>query len=1279
MASSIDPRTQALIDSARTTVKQRASAPKVTAPTTVSGTDDSGVDERTLAFINASKSGTLAAPTTSGGGYRPSDPSVSEAVGKVRDAKAKAIQAGVDPGKADEISKGGFKEGALKAVGKVINFDIIPGKGKFKPIEATVIKPLEAIDLPRRVIISGLNEAVDLLPGGEKASWGDFVNQSFDPTYGFGTAFANPTGNKWADRLIGFAGDVLLDPVTYLTLGGGTIAKTAAAKGAQLAAREAGSAAAVRGAKILADEAARTAALGAKKLAKESLDQAVKQGDDLAIAAAKESVKRADEALKQATSKVTAATGRRQYRRTGRETLAEQVRQVRQEALREASDDTLDATSRAAAQAVASTLTDDVIGEIATKGYNAIRGEVADVLGVQSGLRLNLPGARKFVIPGTQKVTDAIGTRLVNTRLNLVNSEFGSKVLDKITPMGRAGLFGDPDILMMRTALSKGTAKGATAVDYVAMLAADGRYRRGINAANAAAGAKVATLIGKGKEELNSIVPFLDTPESQWAARGLTPTPEQLQLISEVRRVTDDFYNEANVLARSVGGADLPYSAQYFPHAQSEEAIRWVERNSAKADNVAEGLGIDRTFMQQNFVERTLQPGKIWFGKELTQADIDGGVRRLNQIAKDSGQINFNFFTEDFAEAMGRYAQKHARYVSYMDTIKSLQDPVVGALETTRPTAQQTFGPAGVRAVEQNLDALKGTLATAFTPSKLVKWSPEQFTRLRTALDDLSKRLDADTLVGQEFNDAILTTDEIITSINREIQRGNLLPETGALLANEAEAYAMALRNQLDNVSGKFKVVEPKRWKSIVRVVEDGYRVLNPERIPDIAVREEVADMFTNIQKLNNPKFAESAEKLLADYNTFFKSWVTATPGFHLRNALGNTMASITAGGNPKYVGEGIVLYGKFLKSGKTPQEFVQGLKISSTRKKAIEEAFSAVSPGQFGEVIGETGTAAGVFGRTATGRIRGTGIESEGLRRASVAAGSLPRWSRKGGQIIEDAQRFALTYDGLQQGMDIAGSAARTNKFMVDYTDLSQADRVIKQVIPFWMWMSRNAPLQIENMWMNPRVYQTYNNLRRNYTSEDESPYIPSYLKEAGAFQLAEDIPGIGGALVAPDLGFPGAGRPSPLLAFETPRDLAAGISPIGRVPLEVLGDTRFFSGLPITNEYASLDPETQKWLYALQQFGAPLSTFGRFAGAIPGTGAVTQGEVPAALLGTRQAYGETEAEKQRAAEENRARALASILGLPIRPLLPSEERAELTRRRKELEEQAKRAQNNK
>ena len=94
---------------------------------------------------------------------------------------------------------------------------------------------LSALDAPRALVSSALREGIDLIGPGD-ASWSE-LNQQYKDRAGFGTLFPDPTPSKWLNRGIGFVGEVLLDPLTYVA-GSGFAGKAAKASGKRIAAAE---------------------------------------------------------------------------------------------------------------------------------------------------------------------------------------------------------------------------------------------------------------------------------------------------------------------------------------------------------------------------------------------------------------------------------------------------------------------------------------------------------------------------------------------------------------------------------------------------------------------------------------------------------------------------------------------------------------------------------------------------------------------------------------------------------------------------------------------------------------------------------------------------------------------------------------------------------------------------------------------------------------------------------------------------------------------------------
>ena len=147
-----------------------------------------------------------------------------------RSALAKAV-AGI-PRIAPLPKIAGVTGGAARRAPQIIgSYD--PGfdrdEGFFKNLLTGPIgQALSTIDLGRSAVVSTVKEGVDLVQG-EGFSGSDWVNQ-VKTHYGFGDILRDEDIDlgKWGNRAVGFIGDVALDPITYLTLGSGTLAKATA-------------------------------------------------------------------------------------------------------------------------------------------------------------------------------------------------------------------------------------------------------------------------------------------------------------------------------------------------------------------------------------------------------------------------------------------------------------------------------------------------------------------------------------------------------------------------------------------------------------------------------------------------------------------------------------------------------------------------------------------------------------------------------------------------------------------------------------------------------------------------------------------------------------------------------------------------------------------------------------------------------------------------------------------------------------------------------------------
>ena len=319
--------------------------------------------------------------------------------------------------------------------------------------------------------------------------------------------------------------------------------------------------------------------------------------------------------------------------------------------------------------------------------------------------------------------------------------------------------------------------------------------------------------------------------------------------------------------------------------------------------------------------------------------------------------------------------------------------------------------------------------------------------------------------------------------------------------------------------------------------LEEGFKEFGAQ-FPNLQANPRVIEIFDNAHRLRDPAFARAMQRFLSRYTKFFKAWAVATPGFHVRNSISNGFMLVAAGGRPDYLLEGLTEYRamqKAIKGGQTFNDYVAKMapEKAATMRTAYDALMSA-GGGQAEDVVLDFGS--------------------------KLYNNPITQFSRKVGVAADDHARFMLAYDGAKQGMDSLTSSARVRRFLFDYEDNSTADAVMRQIVPFWTWTSRNLPLQLVNIWANPRPYRIYTSFKNNLEDRESGTYdlMPQWMKEAGAIAL----PGTSLALT-PDLPFTRLQQDIEML--RDPKRLASNVNPLLRVPLEVgLSDKALYSNRP-------------------------------------------------------------------------------------------------------------------
>ena len=1220
-------------------------------------------------------------------------------------------------------------------------------------------------------------------------SFSDWAGQTFGGTFGIGDAGQDVTGGfiakdlgpAWFQQVFGFAAEVGLDPLTYVTGAGGlarTAGQRAVLQGGKLSER------------VAKNQLDNAQAILAKEIAKEALVEATRLGDDAAVKALKQQILVQEKKAADAARQLSGDAVRREVGQKNNQTLAGSVQGIADDArdfivraeqvvgntsLKELDDiikagapnPLIDNIVNAGfkpeqfvldlgnARGAVEALTDEVISEIAAKGLAGIAPKLVDfakvkapfkaadgfvekvksipevvksipktefplitpaqeALGVRGGLRIFNPleplglGPTRVNILGTERLTNAFGRGVANTRVGLSVGEFGQKFLSSITPTTERGVLGSDDIIRLKAGLRTQTLSPADAADAVRLLKLDTIKRAAFQKfVKSTKGKLVQSGIKDiSNKELNDLIPFLQNAPDSW--------PRQLSKVEQknydiVKKLLDDFANETIEVGDTVGFVP-GIIENYFPFIIKPQALKWMKTHPKTVEKLADKLKVDRTWFLGNYRERTLKDGDNWFGHTLTPNDLY--VSRLNELARKppagSGikGLTFDFFEADLKEALVKYADRHADHMALLETFgqaperfpslfgrgtttEVLDDagaPIMYKAKdgTMKPVTEfvnqvQALPTLGVKDANELLTELGMGANARLSFESLLAATPAELNAVIEKAKKLALTIDRPKVIKQSFIDDFdelqraIDDLDAVASARYGALSGDEKTKLIETLQNGNNLEASLLSEELKGLVGKFpRRPNQSQWSEFVNIIDEGLVGLNPETLPDIGARTQVAEMINNAKRLGDEQFANGVVDFIRAYNTFSKQWLVLRPGFYLRNAYSNAFQLAVAGADPINTINGVRIM-SFANEGFTQGKSVREIATEIVEKKAgkfglpkatsfeertalieaLEDTFNfsgAAGFGQYGEIAGEVAkTKPGVLGGEARGLVipQNIGVGKYKVRvplggktvvltkPASKAAGGVAAAGRRIGQNTEEIFRFGLMWDGVKKGLTAEESIARVNRYLFDYQEFSKLDRVARLAFPFWTFMSRNAPLAWQLKILNPKVFNAYSAFRNNFedkrTEAEGGVIVPSYLRDKGQFVLKSPIdinvpdviPFVPDRFTAnvfnPGLPFQGGGEELLQNLVQAPKKVLASISPLFRAPVEafLLGKERgekLFSGGYIVPSGDITNPFPSKIKFLIRELYSPASPLRSIVAFVPNE---RRGELLNDLLG--------------------------------------------------------------
>lgn len=1081
---------------------------------------------------------------------------------------------------------------------------------------------LESLDVPKT-------------PTGKAGfQWGEVLKVIQDEGAGVGTTnWQNMTGNIYVDQIVGLIGDVAGDPLNLLSAGAAGPAKTSLSKIAQYGPD------AYQAAEAASDILRVQGKLAIKReLIKETIENSVKFPGLVPKATAEAAVaelKIVEEQLKVATKNVASGSTPRLRGRNGAQALANNIKDQIDNLKTQLNNPNISAEQAANIRLSLEYLTPELVKDVAQKGMTGLidkatsilkTGGAADVLGVSNRLRFGgyLGKGQTFGkmvdIPGTTGIVQASGKAITGT-LGGARTGFTKlfQSIDDFIPDGNGG-FIPAGLAEQRAAVRAGTASATEVAKNLELeqLSNTFRGRRVISSKNVIAKLysygltprqaipvgnlkgnwrkfvkNIAADSGYTKEDLQSVLPYITDAGARAAA---TLSAGQTKALAAVQGFFKDTLGEIEDVSK-LTGREIGVITNYFPQFLSDETLAAIKKKAKLANLASKNTGFNLLELRGNFLTRALKVDDDFFGVTITDDILKKGVTELNRIA-NAGGWKGKFFDDDVLNVSQKYAARHADDMARQQTLAEAPDiaPESFARELLSPGVKvASFDPKRVAS------GFEGFV-------KALKRYPELSTDLDTIVDVLKIQLE---------------------DLETYATRGTYDIPTLTILQDDALKSATVGLNLVLSDAGTKSLFDltSKRFSSFPSILNRGFIALD-DFAPNIYAPPEVQELFNVVKSATKSGPKERILSFLSRELSIGKAYQLSSPRFVAQNALGNyTMMIFAARAQLKNLSQGGDIYKaieKGIKLGKSVDDIATELAAKGVVKdaKQVVDAYALIGSsgfGRYGEVAAELGnvTKPGIRQGPAQGFPGVRNFDRGATKKISEVIGSVPGAVRGVAGDLEQRQRFQFMWDGIQQGLTPQEAVTRVQYYLFDYEDISKFDRFAKQLVPYYMWLSRNTPRQLTIMALEPRPYILAEKLKNATEKEDttnpDSPNfgpIPAYTAQRGGY-IREESQGFGKlfnklGLDIVDLGLPliGYGEESPLKYLESPLQAFAGpLRAELRLPIELAANQIIgLGGAPIA-KYTDVDPTAAKIEYAIRSLGfaQPLALAKRYIGGLP------------------------------------------------------------------------------
>lgn len=313
-------------------------------------------------------------------------------------------------------------------------------------------------------------------------------------------------------------------------------------------------------------------------------------------------------------------------------------------------------------------------------------------------------------------------------------------------------------------------------------------------------------------------------------------------------------------------------------------------------------------------------------------------------------------------------------------------------------------------------------------------------------------------------------------------------------------------------------------------------KYFDPEVVKHI---DETYKMYSNPDEIN------SAVKVWDTINNAWKTNATVIyPSFHTRNAISNVFQNALAGV-------------------RNPLDYKRAIDIQSS--KDLSKADAKILEEYKAQGLQNVGQLSGDIEQTFEKEIMGV---FDNFKKGKVIAGTV-KAGRNTGDFVETNAKLAHFIAKRKEGLTPFEAGQSVKKYLFDYSDITNKEKFLKKIMPFYTFTRKNLPIQIEALVKDPskqtKIIKMKNNVEVMTNEDSNTEILPDWLKDAAPVFVGRKD---GKVRYIKLEGFLGAADMNKLSLTKGAQDLLNMVSPIIKAPVEQVANKNFFFGDELTRQ---------------------------------------------------------------------------------------------------------------